>query len=95
MNDEVLLHITALTTVDELVIIQENLKHESDILIDFSGSSFEADGQIETLDLSIDCGDGFSGDLHTTWWGLLINDYGFEKRTLNDGSIQFTVGKMS
>jgi uncharacterized protein YxeA len=69
-TEKVFLIITENTTERELTKISSEFKTKREINIDFSETEFSGNGKIQTLNLKVDCNDGFNGTAITS--GLIL-----------------------
>jgi hypothetical protein len=94
-NNEVYLKITANTTVLELELIQADLKESKNITMDYSKSTFNHKGELQELNLAVDCNDGYSGKANISSFGLLIGSYGFHEVMDGNGkAVSFRIGRI-
>jgi len=70
------------------------LKEKHNIDLDFNGSTFNTDGSIKSLTITVDCNDGFNGSL--TNWTTNLETYkvGFMRDYNESGKKGFMIGKL-
>lgn len=89
-NEKAELLINKNTTKKELEKLASWFKNKKNIDIDFSKSTFNNNGTIETYFLKVNCNDGFSG---TTSKAITINsgEHGFVRNYDQNGSVSFKI----
>ncbi|MFD0992921.1 PspC domain-containing protein [Tenacibaculum geojense] len=89
-NEKAELLINKNTTKKELEKLASWFKNKKNIDIDFSESTFNNNGTIETYFLKVNCNDGFSG---TTNKAITINsgEHGFVRNYDQNGSVSFKI----
>ncbi|MDG1914527.1 MAG: hypothetical protein P8I55_08040 [Crocinitomix sp.] len=94
-DNDVYLKITANTTDLELQLIQADLKETKNISMDYSKSNFSNKGELQELNLAVDCNDGHSGKTNISSFGLLIGGYGFHDVMDENGeAVSFRIGRI-
>lgn len=78
-SDKVYLMMTENTTDKELEEIAKEFKKTKNIIIDFSKSTFNSKGQIKSLDLVVNCNDGFNGNAKLSGLILNVKNFGFTR----------------
>lgn len=93
-EDQVFLVITPNTTKEELAQIAIELKEKKNIDMDYSKSTFSADGKISEVNLEVDCNDGFKGSTHCSATALKYKNVGFVRDYTAEGDTVFHIGVM-
>jgi hypothetical protein len=93
-SEKAFLIITAKTTESELKKIASEFKTEKDIIIDFSKTEFSENGIIKTLNLKVDCNDGFKGTATISGVILKIKNAGFSRNYAENSKAPFMIGAM-
>ena len=90
-SDKVFLMMTENTTEKELEEIAKEFKDSKNITIDFSKSTFNNKGQIKSLDLVVNCNDGYNGIAKLSGLILNVRNFGFTRDFSNN---TFFIGSM-
>ncbi|RTY76029.1 hypothetical protein [Flavobacterium sp. LS1R10] len=93
-SEKVFLIITENTTEKELTKIASEFKTEKDIIIDFSKTKFSKNGKIKTLNLAVDCNDGFKGTATSSEVILKSKNSGFSRDYAVNSKVSFIIGGM-
>jgi uncharacterized protein YxeA len=93
-EDQVFLVITPNTTKEELAQIAIEFKEKKNIDIDYSKSTFSADGKISEVNLVVDCNDGFKGSTHCSATALTFKNIGFSRDYSTESMNVFHIGAM-
>lgn len=93
-NELVQVKLSYHTTEEDLNEISKRLLNEKNISFDFSDSEFNDDGQLEKLDLEVNCNDGFEGSLKAGEFELKMSQYGFERDYTENAEEPFTIGEI-
>ena len=70
------------------------LKEKHNIDLDFNGSTFNIDGSIKSLTITVDCNDGFNGSLTNWTTNLETHKVGFMRDYNESGKKGFMIGKL-
>jgi hypothetical protein len=78
---------------NDLVIFRNKVLKEDNIVLDYKSLTFDANGGLSSIKISVDCKDGFSG---TATSGELKNDskFGFKRDYTPSSKEPFTVGTL-
>jgi uncharacterized protein YxeA len=93
-SEKVFLIITENTTKSELTKIASEFKTEKNIIIDFSKTEFSENGKIETLNLDVNCNDGFEGTAISSGVILKSKNSGFSRDYAENSTMPFIIGAM-
>lgn len=93
-EDEVYVRFTRNTSRSELISIKKELLESKGITLDYSRSTFSGNGQLEALNLAVNCNDGYAGQLTITPIALRFWGYGFRKTNSHKGEIKFEIGRL-
>ncbi|MET6991642.1 hypothetical protein [Sediminicola arcticus] len=93
-SEKVFLIITENTTKTELTNIASAFKAEKNITVDFSKTKFKENGEIEHLNLEVDCNDGFKGTATSTGVILKTKNSGFSRDYSENSKVPFVIGAM-
>ena len=93
-SEKVFLVITENTTENELIKIASEFKTVKNIKVDFSKTEFLENGKIKTLNLEVDCNDGFIGNATSTGDILKSKNSGFLRDYSKDAKVPFVIGAM-
>ena len=93
-SEKVFLIITENTTETELTKIVSEFIEEKNIIIDFSGTEFTKGGKIRTVNLNVDCNDGFKGTAKSSSAMLEGQKFGFSRDYTKNAKSPFVIGAM-
>jgi hypothetical protein len=93
-SEKVFLIITENTTERELTKISSEFKTKREIIIDYSETKFYGSGRVKTLNLKVDCNDGFNGTTITSGLILKIKNSGFSRDYSKNSKVPFIIGAM-
>jgi len=93
-SEKVFLIITENTTESELTKIATDFQTKKDIIIDFSKTEFSKNGKIRTLNLEVDCNDGFKGTAKSSGVILKSKNSGFSRDYTENSKVPFIIGAM-
>jgi hypothetical protein len=93
-EDMVILVITQNTTEAELARIASELKAKKNIELDYSKSTFLANGKISDVTLEVDCNDGFKGSTQCSASALKGRNIGFKRDYQTGSDLVFHIGFM-
>ena len=92
--DKVFLVIAENTTESELIKIASEFKTVKNIKVDFSKTEFSENGKIKTLNLEVDCNDGFKGNATSNGTILKSKNSGFLRDYSENAKAPFVIGAM-
>jgi hypothetical protein len=93
-QDQVMLVITQNTTKEELEQIALEVKEKRNIDLDYSKSTFTANGRISEVKLEVDCNDGFKGSTQCSATVLKFQNIGFLRDYGANSDPVFHIGSM-
>lgn len=82
------------TTENDMQDLKIRLKKEKNIDIDFSESKFDRKGNLNVLNINIDCNDGCTGNIKAQGSPLHAGRYGFSRTYFSEEEDSFRVGKI-
>jgi len=91
-EDRAFLLLTPQTTKAELTSIAQEFLEKKNIEIDFAKSTFDKEGEIQELNLAVDCNDGFKGTTTSNKILMANKAIGFERNYREDATTPFSIG---
>lgn len=81
-------------TEKELADIAKDCKEQKNILLDYSGTTFNSSGEITSLKISVDSQDGYSGKMTASPFQLRTKEHGFIRDYSENSPLPFKIGSI-